>query len=109
MGVGVYRHDPNPKSNRIPDPGSPRVDVLKQHVEMLKDLPSRMTSVDGRLTSVEAQIVQLRDETHREFSAMRQEITGRFDRQDTTFEELKRYMLMLHEDGIDRIARLRER
>ena len=76
---------------------------------MLKDLPSRMTSVDGRLTSVEAQIVQLRDETHREFSAMRQEITGQFDRQDTTFEELKRYMLMLHEDGIDRIARLRER
>ena len=86
-----------------------RVEILEQQVGSLKELPLRMTAVEGRLTSVEAQIVQLRDETHRDFSAMRQEITGRFDQQDTRFEELKRYMLMLHEDVIDRIARLRER
>jgi hypothetical protein len=90
------------------------------------------------LTSVEAQIVLLRDEMHVGFSAlggelrsemragdqglrndiedvrlemraMHQETLTRFEVQDQNFSDLKRYMLMLHEDLVDRIARLGER
>ena len=33
----------------------------------------------------------------------------RFDAQDEKFIDLKRHMHLLHEDALDRIARLRER
>ena len=78
------------------------------------------------MTAVESQIVQLRDEMHAGFSAlgevrlemraMHYEVLARFERQDKRldaqddkFEELKRHMHMLHEDVLERIARLRER
>jgi len=100
-----------------------RVEILEQHVEMLKDLPFRMTSVEGRLTSiegrltsVEAQVVQLRSEMKGGFSAlsyainaMHTDIVARFEAQDEKFMDLKRHMHMLHEDALERIARLSER
>jgi len=73
-------------------------------VASLKDLPARMTAV-------EAQIVQLRDEMRGGFSAM----LSRFEAQDAKIERLfgdigdiSRQMRVLHEDTIERIARLDE-
>lgn len=100
-----------------------RVEILEQHVELLKDLPSRMTGVEGRLTSVEgrlmsveAQLVQLRGEMNSGFSAlsyatnaMNADMVARFEAQDQKFEDLRRQMHLLHEDVLERIARLGER
>ena len=107
-----------------------RVEILEQHVEKLKELPSRMsgvetrltsvegrlTSVDGRLTSVEAQVVQLRSEMNGGFSALsyavnalHADMVARFEANDHKFEGLRRDMHLLHEDVLERIARLGER
>ena len=90
------------------------------------------------MSAVEAQIVQLRDEMHVGFSAlsgelrsemragdqglreeiedvrlemraMHQETLMRFEMQDQKIEGLDRHMHVLHEDLIERIARLGER
>lgn len=108
-----------------------RVEILEQHLELLKALPARVSAV-------EAQIVQLRDEMHVGFSAlsgelrsemragdqglreeiedvrlemraMHQETLMRFEMQDQKIEGLDRHMHVLHEDLIERIARLGER
>jgi hypothetical protein len=89
-----------------------RVEILEQQVETLKELPARMTAV-------EEQMLQLRAETRDGFSAlgelrlemraMHHELLVRFGAQDEKFKDLKRHMHMLHEDALDRIARLGER
>ena len=95
-----------------------RVEILEQKVEQLETLPARVAAV-------ELQILLLRDEVRGEFSAVRQEIATlgeelrhefRLDLQDTTEslraeirqgdEETRRYMRVLHEDVIARIAAL---
>ena len=97
-----------------------RVDILEHKVEILKDLPARMTAV-------EAQIVQLRSEMHGGFSALSYAINamhadvvtrfeaqdkrfdaldGRFDGQDRKLGDLRGDMHVLHEDVLERIARL---
>ena len=104
-----------------------RVEILEQDVASLKELPARMAAV-------ESQIVQLREEMHAGFSALatelraeiragddslREEIGGarlemramhyetlvRFDQK---FDELTRHMHVLHEDTLERFARLDE-
>ena len=69
-----------------------RVRILEQRVEDL-------TTIPARVASVELQIVQLRDEMRLGFSAVRQEIRE-------GDQETRRYMRVLHEDVIARIAAL---
>ena len=71
-----------------------RVTILEQKVEGLAARPAH-------IASVELQIVQLRDEMRLGFSAVRQEIRE-------GDEETRRYMRVLHEDVIARIAALGE-
>jgi hypothetical protein len=86
-----------------------RVDILEQHVEMLKDLPARMTLF-------EAQILQLRSDMNGGFSALSYavnalhgDMVARLDTHDQKFDDLRRDMHLLHEDVLERIARLGER
>lgn len=73
-----------------------RVTILEQKVEDLASLPARVTAV-------ELQILQLRQEMRAEFSAVRQELRAEIRQGD---EETRRYMRVLHEDVIARIAAL---
>ena len=67
-----------------------RVERLERRVEILEQFPDRVRAM-------EAQIVLLRDEMRNEFSATRALIS-----------EVDRYMRVLHEDVIQRIATLGE-
>jgi hypothetical protein len=78
-----------------------RLQVLEKKVDLLETLPERTSAVESRLTTVELQLVQLRDEMRGEFSALRMEIR-------TGDEETRRYMRVLHEEVIARIALMRE-
>ena len=102
-----------------------RVEILEQKVGDLQELPTRMVAV-------ESQILQLREEIHVEFSAIRNRFDGidqrldggdqrfvaidqrfdaidrRFDIIDQRFEETWRHMQMLHDDLVTRISLLRE-
>jgi hypothetical protein len=71
-----------------------RIEILERKVEVLETLPERVTAV-------ELQLVQLRDEMHAEFSATRAEMR-------TGDEETRRYMRILHEDVISRLALIEE-
>ena len=101
-----------------------RMDGLERRVEILEQLPERVTAL-------EVQIVELRDEMRSEFSAtramiragdegvistLREEIRTGDERTTMTLreeirsgdEETRRYMRVLHEDLVGRIAALRE-
>ena len=67
-----------------------RVERLERRVEILEQFPDRVRAM-------EAQIVLLRDEMRHEFSATRALIS-----------DVDRYMRVLHEDVIQRIATLGE-
>ena len=74
----------SPESLRV------RVERLERRVEILEQLPERVSALDS-------QIVLLRGEVRNEFSATRALIS-----------DVDRYMRMLHEDVIQRIATLGE-
>jgi len=76
-----------------------RVERLEEAVENLQRLPEQVDSLAVRLDRMEVQIVQLRDEMHSEFSAVRAEMRA-------GDEETRRLMRVLHEDVIARIALL---
>jgi hypothetical protein len=91
-----------------------RVEILEQKVERLETLPARMAAV-------ELQILHLRDEMQTGFSAVCQEMAGMRDDLRTELkstaeslraeiregdEATRRYMRVLHEDVIARIAAL---
>ena len=86
-----------------------RVQILEQKVEVLETLPERVTAV-------ELQVVQLREEMRDEFSAVRQEMnamgTGLRAELSAAIragdEETRRYMRVLHEEVISRIATIQE-
>ena len=94
--------------------------TLTDRVTVLEQIVSELASLPNRVTAVELQIVQLRDEMHSEFSAFRQELTILFRAELQTNadslraeirqgdEETRRYMRVLHEDVIARIAALGE-
>jgi hypothetical protein len=67
-----------------------RVEVLEMNVRLFEDLPAR-------ISAVEAQILQLRTEMRGEFSAVRLEMG-----------EIRAEMRMLHEEVLDRIAKIGE-
>jgi vacuolar-type H+-ATPase subunit I/STV1 len=75
-----------------------RVEELEARVAKLEQLPER---IDG----LASQIVQLRTEMHGEFSAVRTEIREEIRLGD---EETRRYMRVLHEEVISRIAMIQE-
>jgi uncharacterized protein (DUF3084 family) len=115
----------------MPDaPVTERLEILEKKVAAVETLPARVGAV-------ELQIVQLRDEVHIEFSAIRQEFSAvrqEFSAVRQEFaavrqemaamgaslreelraeiragdEETRRYMRVLHEDVIARIATLGE-
>jgi hypothetical protein len=74
------------------------MDMLERRVEILERLPDRVTAV-------ESQIVLLRDEMRIGFSATRDELTRRME---SLFDANERHMRLLHEDLVERIARLSE-
>jgi predicted phage gp36 major capsid-like protein len=86
-----------------------RVETLERKVEALETLPDRVTAV-------ELQLMQLRDEMRVEFSAIRGEI--RTGDEETRLvlrdeiragdEETRRYMRVLHEEVIARLALIEE-
>ena len=86
-----------------------RMDRLERRVEILEQLPERVTAL-------EVQIVQLRDEMRSEFSATQALIQAGDQGVITTLreeirdgdEETRRYMRVLHEDLVGRIAALKE-
>jgi hypothetical protein len=80
-------------------------------------LDTKVGAIDARLVSLEEQFVQFRTETRVEFSAVRREMREGFNRVDLEFaavrqeirqgdEETRRFMRVLHEDVIARIAAL---
>ena len=86
-----------------------RVTILERKVEDLAALPARVAGV-------ELQIVQLRGEMRLGFSAVRQEMADEMQRAREELraeiregdQETRRYMRVLHEDVIARIAALGE-
>ena len=101
-----------------------RMDSLERRMEILERLPDRVTAL-------ESQIVQLRDEMRSEFSAIRgdsrtgdeqviktlreeiragDEETRRVltERMESLFHANERHMRLLHEDLVERIARMGE-
>jgi outer membrane murein-binding lipoprotein Lpp len=89
-----------------------RVENLERKMESLEGLP-------GRVSAAELQIVHFRGEMHEQFSAVRQEIqavrselggeiqTLRAEIQAGD-EETRRYMRVLHEEVLSRIAAIQE-
>jgi hypothetical protein len=81
------------------------MDRLERRVERLERLPDRVTAV-------ESQIVLLRDEMRSEFSAVRADAveTRRVltERMESLFDVSGRHMRLLHEDLVERIARMGE-
>jgi hypothetical protein len=71
-----------------------RVATLEQQIQALVGLPERMASL-------ESQFQQFRSDVREEFSALRMEIR-------TGDEETRRFMRVLHEDVISRIAAIGE-
>ena len=87
------------------EPLEERMDNLERRVEILERLPDRVTAL-------ESQIVQLRDEMRSEFSAVRADAveTRRVltERMESLFDANQRHMRLLHEDLVERIARMGE-
>ena len=71
-----------------------RVEILEETVRTLETLPKRVEAV-------ESQILHLREEMRSEFSAVRQKIRD-------GDEETRRYMRVLHEEVLARIATIAE-
>ena len=89
----------SPESLRV------RVERLERRVEILEQLPERVSAL-------ESQIVLLRDEMRSEFSAVRADAveTRRVltERMESLFDANQRHMRLLHEDLVERIARMGE-
>lgn len=81
------------------------MDNVERRVEVLGRLPERVSSL-------ESQIVLLRDEMRSEFSAVRADAaeTRRVltERMESLFDANERHMRLLHEDLVERIARIGE-
>ena len=91
------------------DTQTARVENIENKVDLLEASPAQMSAV-------ELQIVHLRGEMREQFSAVRQElddiraVTGglRAEIQAGDAEIASRYMRVLHEEGLSRIAMMEE-
>jgi hypothetical protein len=95
-----------------PQPIEKRVETLEARVTRLEEPPDRVERIGS-------QIVQMRAEMHSEFSAVGEEMRGRFEHADAAMaalradvragdEETRRYMRILHEDVISRLKTIRK-
>ena len=75
-----------------------RVENLERRLELLEALPDRVSAL-------ELQIVQLRGEMREQFSAVRREFGEQIKAGD---EETRRYMRVLHEEVLSRLAMIEE-
>jgi hypothetical protein len=75
-----------------------RVEKIERKMELLENLPDRVSAV-------ELQIVHLRSEMQEQFSVVREELRTEIRAGD---EETRRYMRMLHEEVLSRIATVQE-
>jgi uncharacterized alpha-E superfamily protein len=96
---------------------------LQERIESLEHNVEAIETLSARVTAVELQIVQLRDEMRHEFTATREEIRAGDERVRTDLraeinslraemrdgdQETRRYMRVLHEEVIARIALIQE-
>jgi len=79
--------------------------TLENRVEQLEARVAKLEQLPDRIDGLASQIVQLRTEMHGEFSAVRTEIREEIRLGD---EETRRYMRVLHEEVISRIATIQE-
>ena len=112
-----------------------RVQLLEKTVDQLRELPARLEGIEHRVAGCEGQILQLRSEMRAEFSNVRGEMRTEFaavhaDMQAASIavreemqagfgkvtddikhgdEETRRFMRVLYEDLVARIATLGER
>jgi len=75
--------------------------TLTARVEILEEIVRTLETLPKRVEAVETQILHLREEMRSEFSAVRQEIRD-------GDEETRRYMRVLHEEVLARIATIAE-
>ena len=75
-----------------------RVEKIERMMELLETLPERVGAV-------ELQIVHLRNEMREQFSAVREELRTEIQAGD---QETRRYMRVLHEEVLSRIATIQE-
>ena len=79
--------------------------TIEQRVEALEQRVTKLDGEGGRLERIESQIVQLRSEMRDGFSAIRAELRAEIRAGD---EETRRYMRVLHEDLVSRIAAIQK-
>jgi hypothetical protein len=92
-----------------PSPLARRVQILEEKVESLEKLPAR-------IEALELQILQFREEVRAEFTATREGLGAEMRELETRLkalisdgdEETRRYMRVLHEEVIARIATIGE-
>jgi hypothetical protein len=78
-----------------------RVEILEERVNSTSDRPDRVAAVKTELTSFRSEVLAQFAAVHKEFAAVRAEMRA-------GDEETRRYMRVLHEDVISRIALLQE-
>jgi predicted nucleic acid-binding Zn-ribbon protein len=86
--------------------------TLTDRVEILEEKVSELATLPKRVEAVASQILHLRKDMRSEFSAMRDEVRSEFAavRQEIRDgdEETRRYMRVLHEEVLARIAAIAE-
>jgi vacuolar-type H+-ATPase subunit I/STV1 len=82
--------------------------TLNDRVQILEGTVKELAVLPTRVEALELQIVQLREEMRGEFSAARQEISVVRQEIRDGDEETRRYMRVLHEEVLARIATLAE-
>jgi hypothetical protein len=89
----------------VPPVGTMADHTLPARMEIIERKMASLESLPGRMRAVEFQIVHLRDEMREQFSTVRHELRVEIQAGD---EETRRYMRLLHEEVLARIATIRE-
>jgi hypothetical protein len=93
-----------------------RLENLEKKMELLERLPERVSAVELQILHIRSemhgQFSAVRSEMHEQFSAVRGEMHEQFsavrDELHTEIEETRRYMRVLHEEVLSRIAVIQE-
>ena len=78
---------------------------LDQRVEIIEGIVEKLQKLPARMDTFELQFLQFREEVRVEFSATREQLQAEIRAGD---EESRRYMRVLHEEVISRIALIQE-
>jgi hypothetical protein len=86
---------------------------LEERLVMVENEMDELRELPGRVASLESDILQFRAEVRVEFSAVRQELQGMVQMLRTEIRagdaETRRYMRVLHEEVLTRIANIHRR